>query len=56
MDLSGMLAGSMNPSALAFATNIGCSDAPNVAYATVCPLTTLLRILCAQGLAIILFR
>jgi putative transport protein len=57
MDLSGMLAGSMtNPPALAFATNIGCSDAPNVAYATVYPLTTLLRILSAQVLAIILFR
>lgn len=57
MDLSGMLAGSMtNPPALTFATNIGCSDAPNVAYATVYPLTTLLRILSAQVLAIILFR
>ena len=57
MDLSGMLAGSMtNPPALAFATNIGCSDAPNVAYATVYPLTTLLRILSAQVLAIVLFR
>jgi putative transport protein len=57
MDLSGMLAGSMtNPPGLAFATNIGCSDAPNVAYATVYPLTTLLRILSAQVLAIILFR
>jgi putative transport protein len=57
MDLSGMLAGSMtNPPALSFATNIACSDAPNVAYATVYPLTTLLRILSAQVLAIILFR
>jgi putative transport protein len=57
MDLSGMLAGSMtNPPALAFATNIGHSDAPNVAYATVYPLTTLLRILCAQILALLLFR
>jgi putative transport protein len=57
MDLSGMLAGSMtNPPALAFATNIGSSDAPNVAYATVYPLTTLLRILSAQVLAIVLFR
>jgi putative transport protein len=57
MDLSSMLAGSMtNPQALAFATNIGCSDAPNVAYATVYPLTALLRILSAQVLAIILFR
>ena len=32
------------------------SDAPTVAYATVYPLTTLLRILSAQILAIILFR
>jgi putative transport protein len=57
MDLSGMLAGSMtNPPGLAFATNIAGSDAPNVAYATVYPLTTLLRILSAQILAIVLFR
>jgi len=39
-----------------FATNIARSDAPNVAYATVYPLATLLRILSAQVLAIILFR
>jgi putative transport protein len=57
MDLSGLLAGSLtNPPALSFATNIARSDAPNVAYATVYPLTTLLRILSAQVLAIILFR
>jgi putative transport protein len=57
MDLSGMLAGSMtDPPALAFASNIAGSDAPNVAYATVYPLTTLLRILSAQVLAIALFR
>jgi putative transport protein len=57
MDLSGMLAGSMtDPPALAFASNIARSDAPTVAYATVYPLTTLLRILSAQVLAIILFR
>jgi putative transport protein len=57
MDLSGMLAGSMtDPPALAFASNIAGSDAPTVAYATVYPLTTLLRILCAQVLAIVLFR
>ena len=57
MDLSDMLAGSMtNPPALAFATNIGCSDAPNVAYGTVYPLTTLLRILSARLLAIIPIR
>jgi putative transport protein len=57
MDLSGLLAGSMtDPPALAFATNIAGSDAPTVGYATVYPLTTLLRILSAQVLAIVLFR
>ncbi|MFL6584856.1 MAG: putative transporter [Chthoniobacterales bacterium] len=57
MDLSGLLAGSMtDPPALAFASNIAGSDAPSVGYATVYPLTTLLRILSAQVLAIVLFR
>jgi putative transport protein len=57
MDLSGLLAGSMtDPPALAFASNVAGSDAPTVAYATVYPLTTLLRILSAQVLTIILFR
>jgi putative transport protein len=57
MDLSGLIAGSMtDPPALAFASNIAGSDAPNLAYATVYPLTTLLRILSAQVLAIALFR
>jgi putative transport protein len=57
VDLSGLLAGSMtDPPALAFASNVTGSDAPNVAYATVYPLTTLLRILSAQILAIVLFR
>ena len=57
VDLSGLLAGSMtDPPALAFASNIAGSDAPTVAYATVYPLTTLLRILSAQVLAIVLFR
>jgi putative transport protein len=55
MDLSGLLAGSMtDPPALAFASNTAGSDAPTVAYATVFPLTTLLRIVSAQVLAIIL--
>jgi putative transport protein len=55
MDLSGVLAGSMtDPPALAFASNIAGSDAPTVGYATVYPLTTLLRILSAQVLAILL--
>jgi putative transport protein len=57
IDLSGMLAGSMtDPPALAFASNIARSEAPTIAYATVYPLTTLLRILSAQVLAIVLFR
>jgi putative transport protein len=57
MDLSGLIAGSMtDPPALAFASNIAGSDAPVVAYATVYPLTTLLRILSAQILTIVLFQ
>jgi putative transport protein len=57
MNLSGLLAGSMtDPPALAFASNIAGSNAPTVGYATVYPLTTLLRILSAQVLAIVLFR
>jgi putative transport protein len=55
IDISGLLAGSTtNPPALAFASSIAGSGAPNVAYATVYPLTTLMRILCAQILAIVL--
>jgi putative transport protein len=57
MDLSGLLAGSMtDPPALAFASSIAGSDAPTLGYATVYPLTTLLRILSAQVLAILLLR
>jgi putative transport protein len=57
IDLSGLLAGSMtDPPALAFACNVAGSDAPTVSYATVYPLTTLLRIIAAQVLAILLFR
>ena len=53
VQLSGLLAGSMtDPPALAFAGNITGSDAPGVAYATVYPLTMLLRIIVAQALAI----
>ena len=55
MDLSGLLAGSTtNPPALAFATSVAGSDAPTVAYATVYPLTMLLRVVCAQVLALTL--
>jgi putative transport protein len=57
MDLSGLLAGSTtNPPALAFASNVAGSDAPTVAYATVYPLTMLLRVLFAQVLALMLVR
>ena len=45
MDLSGLLASSMAGSV-----------APTVAYATVYPLTTLLRVLSAEVLTIFLFR
>lgn len=56
MDLSGLLSGSMtDPPALAFASNVAGSDAPAVAYATVYPLTTLMRIFSAQVMAIMLF-
>ncbi len=55
--LSGLLAGSVtDPPALAFANNLAKSNTPTVAYATVYPLTTLLRILSAQILALTLIR
>ncbi|HMJ13831.1 MAG TPA: putative transporter [Polyangiaceae bacterium] len=55
LTLSGLLAGSMtDPPALAFATNIARSDAPSVAYASVYPLTMLLRILVAQLLVLVM--
>jgi putative transport protein len=55
MALSGLLAGSMtDPPALAFASNISRSDAPTVSYATVYPLTMVLRILSAQLLVLLL--
>jgi putative transport protein len=53
MSLIGVLAGSMtDPPALAFANTVAASDAPSVSYATVYPLTMLLRVLCAQLLVI----
>jgi putative transport protein len=55
VELSGLLAGSMtDPPALAFANGICNSEAPAVAYATVYPLTMLLRIVVAQFLAVVL--
>jgi putative transport protein len=55
--ISGLLAGSMtDPPALAFANAISSSDAPSVAYATVYPLTMLLRIVVVQVLLLLLCR
>ena len=55
MALCGLVAGSMtDPPALAFASNISRSDAPTVSYATVYPLTMVLRILSAQILVLLL--
>lgn len=57
MSLCGLLAGSMtDPPALAFANAIGRSEAPSVAYATVYPLTMLLRIVVAQVMILTLAR
>ena len=56
MNICGVLAGTMtDPPALAFANNISDSEAPATAYATVYPLSMLLRILLAQGI-ILFFR
>ena len=47
--LMGVLAGSItNPPALAYANATAGNDAPTAGYATVHPLTTFLRVLCAQ--------
>lgn len=52
MTLSGLLSGGMtDPPALAFATGLARCDSPAVAYATVYPLTMLLRIIAAQIIA-----
>jgi putative transport protein len=49
LTIIGMLAGSMtDPPALAFANSMTGSEIPNVAYATVYPLTMILRIISAQ--------
>jgi len=57
MTIAGVVAGSMtDPPALAFASSISKSDTPSVAYATVYPLTMLLRIVAAQALALWLCR
>lgn len=54
MTLCGVLAGSMtDPPALAFANSIAASDAPSISYATVYPLTMLLRVVSAQLLVLV---
>lgn len=56
MALCGLLAGSMtDPPALAFANTLATSDGPSVAYATVYPMTMLLRVVSAQLMAILMF-
>jgi putative transport protein len=50
-EICGLLAGaSTDPPALAFATKLAGSDIPSVTYATVYPLTMILRIVAAQML------
>jgi putative transport protein len=49
MTICGVLSGSMtDPPALAYSTQISGNDAPSIAYATVYPLTMLLRVVIAQ--------
>ncbi len=53
--LAGLISGSMtDPPALTFATTVCGNEAPALAYATVYPLTMLMRILTAQLLAVLL--
>ena len=54
VSLCGLLSGSMtDPPALAYATQLIKSDAPSIAYATVYPLTMLLRVVIAQVVILI---
>ena len=56
MTLSGLLSGSMtDPPALAFATGMARDDSPAFSYATVYPLTMILRIVLAQLIALIVW-
>jgi putative transport protein len=49
LDVIGLLAGSMtDPPALAFANSLAGSEIPSVAYATVYPMTMILRVIAAQ--------
>jgi putative transport protein len=55
LPVSGLLAGSMtDPPALAFANGIAGNEGPATAYATVYPLTMILRIVLAQVLVVLL--
>ncbi len=57
LTLCGLLAGSMtDPPALSFANSVTGSDAPSLSYATVYPLTMILRVLSAQLLVLYLVR
>ncbi len=54
VSLCGLLSGSMtDPPALAYATDLVGDDSPSVAYATVYPLTMLLRVVLAQVVVLI---
>lgn len=56
LTICGLLAGSMtDPPALAYATEMTESDAPAITYASVYPLTMLLRVTTAQILVMLLF-
>jgi putative transport protein len=51
LSMAGLLAGGMTaPAALSFANAQAPSDQPSLAYASVFPLTMILRIVCAQSL------
>jgi putative transport protein len=52
----GLLAGSMTSPSLAFTQTMSSSEAPAVAFATVYPLTMVLRMLLAQLLILIFVR
>jgi putative transport protein len=55
LSVCGLLAGSMtDPPALAYATEITETDAPAITYASVYPLTMVLRVIAAQILVMIL--
>jgi putative transport protein len=53
LSMAGLLSGAMTaPAALAFANQQANSDRQNLAYASVFPLTMILRIVCAQGFVV----